>query len=207
MHHSPLELAMNTPIDRPSDIDTPLEDFSHCHAGILGHLDAFEEIPRLIEPAQRLRRLAEDFSGFFRDVVFEHHQEEERELFVAVLDSARKGDELERVRRMVGRLTREHRDIEEQWSRMQPEMKKLIKGQAARIDPSAIGALVAQYKAHARFEETEFLPLSREILGRDGNHMAALGMSLHIRRTPLTSATEARRLAEEYRRAAMTETQ
>lgn len=29
--------------------------------------------------------------------------------------------------------------------------------------------------------ETEFLPLSQTILGRNSNHMAALGLSLHMR--------------------------
>jgi len=38
-----------------------------------------------------------------------------------------------------------------------------------------------QYRAHAWFEEQEFLPLSQTILSRNPNHMAALGLSLHMR--------------------------
>ena len=41
--------------------------------------------------------------------------------------------------------------------------------------------LVTEYQAHARYEETEFLPLSEKILSRNSNHMAALGLSLHMR--------------------------
>ena len=41
--------------------------------------------------------------------------------------------------------------------------------------------LIGEYKAHAAFEEAEFLPLSETILSRNSNHMAALGMSLHMR--------------------------
>ncbi len=37
----------------------------------------------------------------------------------------------------------------------------------------------------ARCEELEFLPLSEQILGRNGNHMAALGLSLHMRHQPV----------------------
>ena len=29
----------------PVDIDVPLNNFSHCHAGILRHLDTFGELP------------------------------------------------------------------------------------------------------------------------------------------------------------------
>jgi hypothetical protein len=41
--------------------------------------------------------------------------------------------------------------------------------------------LVTEYTAHASYEETDFLPLSETILGRNSNHMAALGLSLHMR--------------------------
>jgi hypothetical protein len=44
-----------------------------------------------------------------------------------------------------------------------------------------VAELVHSYGNHARFEEEEFLPLSDIILGRDGNHMAALGLALHMR--------------------------
>ena len=44
---------------------------------------------------------------------------------------------------------------------------------------------MAHYQAHAAFEEATFLPLSQTILGRNDHHMAALGLSLHMRHTPL----------------------
>ena len=44
-----------------------------------------------------------------------------------------------------------------------------------------LSRLVSQYRAHAQFEEQEYLPLAQQILGRNGNHMAALGLSLHMR--------------------------
>jgi hypothetical protein len=45
--------------------------------------------------------------------------------------------------------------------------------------------LVTRYRAHAQYEESEFLPLSQTILSRNSNHMAALGMSLHMRHAPM----------------------
>jgi len=43
---------------------------------------------------------------------------------------------------------------------------------------------VARYSAHAEAEERVFLPLAEKILGRNSNHMAALGLSLHMRHAP-----------------------
>ena len=47
-----------------------------------------------------------------------------------------------------------------------------------------IAELVNSYRVHAQFEEQEFLPLARQIFGRNGNHLAALGMALYMRHVP-----------------------
>ena len=41
--------------------------------------------------------------------------------------------------------------------------------------------LVSDYRAHAHYEELVFLPAAQSILGRNANHLAALGLSLHLR--------------------------
>ncbi len=166
------------------NLDQPLTNFSRCHEGILSHLDNFGELPALLEPHARAHQIAKDTVLFFRAAVYEHHAEEERELFPAVLKSASPGEEHDTVRNMVDWLTQEHRDIEWLWFQIEPQLKKLAKGQEEKLDPASISQLVSRYKAHAKFEEEEFLPLSEAILGRDTNHMAALGLSMHMRHAP-----------------------
>ena len=166
------------------DRDAPLMTFSNCHAGILSHLISLDELPALLEPATRARHLAEATTQFFHDAVFEHHSEEERELFPAVLASALQGEELERVQWMVKKLTREHRQIEAMWSALAPQLKKVAKGQDTDLNVATLTALVRDYRDHAAFEESEFLPLCHTILSRNNNHMAALGLSLHMRHVP-----------------------
>lgn len=161
--------------------DDPLDRFSGCHVGILKHLHAMAGLPEQARAAAQARKLAADTIRFFRDVIYQHHVEEERELFRAVLGSAEPGEELQRVEAIVERLTREHRDVEAQWERLEPNLRKMAKGGDVTLDGEAVLALVALYQAHASYEEREFLPLSEVILGRDGKHMAALGLSLHMR--------------------------
>ncbi len=173
----------HTPVD-----NAPIQDFSHCHAGIVKKLDMLGELPALLEPAARAREIAEKALEFFREAIFEHHLDEERELFPAVLASAEKGAELERVQGMVKRLTNEHRELEGVWKQLESGLKKVAKGQATDVDVSAIQRLVTHYRAHAQYEEAEFLPLSQNILGRNANHMAALGLSLHMRHSVPTVA-------------------
>lgn len=160
---------------------SPIDDFSQCHAGILGHLQSLSELPALLEPAARARQIAAGIVGFFREAVFEHHAEEEKELFPAVLASASRGDERDRVQALVNRLTAEHRQVEAAWSALEPKLKAVAKGHDTAVDGADIQALVDRYRAHAQFEETVFLPLAQTILGRNSNHLAALGVSMHLR--------------------------
>lgn len=161
--------------------DAPIISFSKCHESILTRLEAFGGLPALLESAARAREVAAQTARFFRDVVYEHHQEEERELFPAVLASAQAGEERQRVQAIVDRLTREHRQVEAAFVHLEPGLKNAAKGHATALEGEEVAALVTQYEAHARYEEQEFLPLSQQILGRNSDHMAALGLSLHLR--------------------------
>lgn len=164
--------------------DTPIQNFSNCHVGILTHLDEFAQLPALLEPANRARKIANDTLGFFREAVYEHHAEEERELFPAVLASAVKGDERDRVSVIVNQLTAEHRTIEAAWLQLEPALKKVAKGQASDLNLAGVDSLVSQYRAHAAYEESHFLPVAHAVLSRNANHMEALSMSLHLRHAP-----------------------
>ncbi len=173
---------MSTPdAPNPTVAGDPLQQFSYCHDGILNHLRVMAELPELARAAAQARRVADHTVKFFHDVIYEHHAQEEKELFPAVLGSARPGDEQQQVQQIVDRLTREHREVEAEWVRHEPALRNLARGRAAELDGDALDALVRRYEAHASYEEREFLPLSETILGRDGRHMAALGLSLHMR--------------------------
>lgn len=168
---------------KPAPIaEQPIDEFSNCHAGILDKLNDLDRLPALLAPAVEARRIASESLDFFTHAVYEHHGEEEQELFPAVLSSAVKGAERDQVQALVDRLVQEHRDVEAAWEGLKPHLKAIAKGHDAALDTAALSQLVAHYKGHARFEETAFLPLAKHILARNGNHMAALGVSLHMRR-------------------------
>ncbi|GAA6141074.1 hemerythrin domain-containing protein [Hydrogenophaga sp. 5NK40-0174] len=169
--------------DQSTGLDTqaPLNNFSNCHAGITKRLRSLDELPALLEPAARARQIAEESLEFFREAIFEHHLEEERELFPAVMAAAEAGEEREKVKAMAKRLTEEHRSIETLWKSLEKGLKQVSKGHSTTLDVSDVHRLVQHYTDHANYEETEFLPLAEQILGRKSTHMAALGLSLHMR--------------------------
>jgi hemerythrin-like domain-containing protein len=173
-------------MDRQQQIDTdqPINSFMQCHAGFVTRLRVFAQLPELVEQARSAQLLAQDMLEMFRGPVLEHHADEERELFPAVLRSAQPGAETLAVQQMVQRLEQEHRSIERQWKLLQPQVSAAARGKAQPIDARAVGELVSAYLLHANFEEQHFLPLAEQILGRNGNHMAALGVALHLRHAP-----------------------
>jgi hemerythrin-like domain-containing protein len=165
-------------------IDPPINQFLNCHAGIVSRLRDLGELPRLAEQANRARDVATQLLQLFEGPVLEHHQDEEKELFPAVVRSATPGEERARVEHMVRRLEQEHRVVEQLWKELEPAVRAAAKGKEAHVDMAKAGALVEAYLTHANFEETFLLPLAEQILGRNGNHMAALGLSLHLRHAP-----------------------
>lgn len=176
------------PVAGPAgELSEPLGDFSRCHEGIVSRLDAFAQMPALLEAADKARTVAAATLQLFDEGVFAHHLDEEKVLFPSVLRSAQPGEEAGRVQALAERLTREHRDVEAQWKALEAPLKAAARGKPAALDAAAVQRLVATYLAHARFEETHYLPLAAQILGRNANHLAALDASLYIRHAPVNS--------------------
>ncbi|WP_048439057.1 hemerythrin domain-containing protein [Caenimonas sp. SL110] len=173
----------NTQADRPG-AQSPVDTFSHAHSGILSRLDAFSHLPELLDAAAKAREVARTTLALFEPGVLDHHTEEEKDLFPAVIASARDTEERDRVLRMVERLTAEHRAVEEWWRHLKGSVKSAAAGREANLSPAEVHELVQLYTAHARFEEEHFLPLAQQILERNDNHLAALGLALHLRHIP-----------------------
>ena len=164
--------------------DEPLTNFSHCHIGILHQIDRLSSLPDLLGPAMLAKRIATQSVEYFHHGMHAHHQEEEKELFPAVQNSAQDGEERQLVDQLVQNLVKDHRTLEKLWTDLEPDLKRVSKGQEAKLDIAKLEQLVRRYTEHADAEERVFLPLAEKVLGRNSNHMAALGLSLHMRHVP-----------------------
>lgn len=166
------------------DAESPIDNFSHCHIGLLHHFERLAELLHQLKDAEAASKIAQETLNYFHLGLHAHHQEEEVDLFPAVLKSAMPGDELTQVQAMVDRLILDHQEMESAWKQLEPALKEIIKGHVPSVDHVHFQILINRFKAHARSEETLFLPLAEKVLGRNSNHMAALGLSLHMRHLP-----------------------
>lgn len=82
---------------------------------------------------------------------------------------------------MCERLTADHRQLEAQWRAIKLSLVRVAAGKDTELDEQATAVLIANYKAHAHFEENHLLPLAAEIIGRSDPELARLGHALYIR--------------------------
>jgi len=165
----------------PAVLDQPIQDFSDCHLGIFYTLDELASLARQPGSGAQRSAAAGRVLAFFQGVLKTHHLEEERELFSAVTADAALGPEQQLVRELIERLTDEHRRLEALLAQLAPTLSDIEHGRDALLDVPTCATLVADCRAHASFEELTFLPLAQTILSRNSDHMAALGLALHIR--------------------------
>ena len=171
----------DTPSRQGTEADAPLQDFSECHAGFVTVLEASLGLPEMIAMAARSRSCAADMVKMFRDRLLAHHDDEERDLFPAVLRVAQPGDEADRAGVLVAQLVREHREIAQLWKQLEPAVQAIANGYLPRLDAALLQELVRRFNEHVRVEEEEFLPFAQQVLARQADDMAMLGLALHRR--------------------------
>lgn len=188
----------NHPRDTAGEL--PIHNFSRCHDGIRAQLESLARLPQQQPGTPQRTDIARQALTSFRTAMFDHHGEEEKELFPAVL-AASNTEEYGRLRAMAEALTAEHRQIEALWQALEPALEQVALGKPVTLDEALLQDMVARYGAHARLEEDQFLPMAETILGRKDPSMAALGLSLHMRHQlraasrneAITTASTARR--------------
>jgi hemerythrin-like domain-containing protein len=171
----------DTPTRQATEAAAPLQDFSRCHVGFVAVLETALGLPAMIATAARSRSCAADMLKMFHDRLLAHHDDEERDLFPAVLRVAQPGDEANRARTMVEQLVREHREIAQLWRQLEPAVQAIANGYLPQLDSALLQELVRRFNEHVRVEEEEFLPFAQQVLAREADDMATLGLALHRR--------------------------
>lgn len=166
----------------PSADKTTPTDFSNCHTRILNNFGKLKNISETDDFSDvETQTLIKGLIKYFKHEVWEHHREEEEELFEAVLDCTHSSPDASKAKAFVKQLTEEHRDMENQWRKqVKPDLRRLSHGKSDKFDRKAASKLASDYLDHARFEEEIFLPFAEKVL--KGTGMSSIGLALHLRR-------------------------
>ena len=94
------------------------------------------------------------------------HQDEEQDLFPALLESMA-GSDAVCIRQMIEARAAEHREIEDRWLAVSQWLEAVEAGRAGLPRPGEVEALVSLLRSHLAQEDQELLPLAERLLSED----------------------------------------
>ena len=143
----------------------PLDALDSCHREVVA---ALQSLARLVELIDRnglddgTRKVAHDAHLFFATTALNHHLDEERHVFPALLAS----DDAELVQ-VTRRLQMDHGWLEEDWLELAPQIEAISRGYSwfdLDVLRHGIEVFTALYHDHIRLEESLIYPEARSRL-------------------------------------------
>lgn len=162
--------------------DRPLAMMATCHE-------------RLGRQCATLRRLVPHLAGagadaeaqeaaravlrYFDRASPQHHQDEEEDLFPALLESMA-GSDAVCIRELTKSLAADHRTLQAAWARLRDPLLAVAEGRSAGLPAAEVEAFVALNEAHGAREDAELLPMAERLL--DDGALARIGEAMKRRR-------------------------
>lgn len=170
-----------TPGEAAPSLDNPLEMLHACHGKIQKQLDTLQKLATHL-PAhgcdQQAQQAAQGILRYFDTAGQFHHQDEEENLFPALL--ALDVPNKEEIETLVDRLLAQHVVMFSAWSEMRAVLAKISEGTNTPLSAAMIERLAGSYTRHIALEEAELLPLSAHLL--NPQQIMELGKSMAERR-------------------------
>jgi hemerythrin-like domain-containing protein len=172
-------------LDKPTpngSFEVPLEMLRACHARIE---DQCSTLRRLVPHLHRhgaddeARLAAANVMRYFDTAARDHHDDEEVDLFPALIESMA-GSDAVCLRELTAGLAAEHRLLEAAWQRVRTSLERVVAGKPESFDVAGVSTLVDLYERHIQREDNELLPMAQRLLS-DGQ-LEQLGRAMRERR-------------------------
>lgn len=108
-----------------------------------------------------------------------HHEDEEQDLFPALLESMAGSDPV-CIRQLTVALAADHRELERLWGKVRAWLTAVEAGEASPAVAAEIDAFVDLYERHAEREEAELFPMAVRLLGT--GELDRIGQAMRLRR-------------------------
>ncbi|WHZ12726.1 MAG: Repair of Iron Centers di-iron protein [Burkholderiaceae bacterium] len=162
--------------------EAPLEMLATCHDRMARQCATLRRlVPHLAqhgsdEPA---RTAASGVMRYFDTSAVQHHQDEEVDLFPALIESMA-GSDAVCLREMTQGLAAQHRELEALWQHLRKVLEQVVAGKPAVLPAEDIEAFVGLYERHIERENSELLPMAARLLSDDA--LATVGRAMRERR-------------------------
>lgn len=158
--------------------DDPLEMLQACHGRITAQCDTLQRLVAHLQTAgndEPAAQAARAILRYFDTAGQYHHQDEEQDLFPALLAS---GDKTAAA--CIACLLDEHKDMEQAWRALRPLLVAIAEDSANTLDAEVVAHFIDCYARHIKFENGQLLPLAIKLL--DTAQLQRLGRCMATRR-------------------------
>lgn len=162
--------------------EAPLEMLAACHERIRTQCSTLLRLRAHVAASgvdEDARSAAHGIMRYFDKAARDHHEDEEQDLFPALLESVAGSDPV-CIRALIEGLTNDHRELEHLWSIVRIWLAAVVTGVAASHEMREIDSFVDLYERHAAREEQELLPMAARLLG--ARELDGIGEAMRRRR-------------------------
>lgn len=173
-----VQARRNATTSRPRRAPGPalpaLEALDQTHRQVVAHLGALDALVHRLQqhgPDSAARASAAEICGFFGTVARQHHADEERSVFPALLRSG----EAELTQHVL-RLQQDHGWIEEDWLELELQLQAVAGGYSwyeLETLRQQVAVFVALYQEHIALEESLIYPRARQLHAAEQAGIAA----------------------------------
>jgi hemerythrin-like domain-containing protein len=163
--------------------EVPLEMLAACHGRVqhqcqtllrlLAHLQIHGADRAAQEAASAVMR-------YFDTAARDHHEDEEQDLFPALLESMA-GSDAVCLRDLTASLSVEHRELERRWRTLRLRLEQVVAGHTTTLPDAEVLDLVGLYERHIAREDAELLPMARRLLS--DAELDRIGLAMRTRRS------------------------
>ncbi len=171
--------------------EVPLEMLAACHLRVQSQNQTLQRlVPHLAAHGAdvQAREAAIAVMRYFDTAAQHHHEDEELDLFPALLE-AMAGSDAVCLRELTAALVADHRALEAGWRRLRRVLEQVAAGTAATLAADEVQAFVGLYDRHIAREEAELLPMAARLL--DDATLDRIGLAMRSRRGAITAEAPA----------------
>ncbi len=162
--------------------EAPLEMLAACHGRVQSQCATLLRLVPHIA-AQGADRPAQEAATavmrYFDTSARHHHEDEELDLFPALVESMA-GSDAVCLRELTAALCADHRALESRWQALRRVLEQVARGVTASLGDADVQGFVDMYEKHIAREEAELLPMAARLLS--DAELDRVGLAMRVRR-------------------------
>lgn len=162
--------------------DDPLALLSACHGRIARQCATLDRLAAHVAAHgsdAAAQTAAASVARYFDTAAVHHHEDEEKDLFPALIESMA-GSDAGCLHALVQGLVAEHRRLAGLWTPLRQAMSEISAGRPAVLPLEQVRAFTEAYAAHIQREEDELLPMAARLISDDV--LVEIGQAMTSRR-------------------------